>query len=191
MTEHTTRIVSRIAGWAVLWFALFYTAVAVAPASWFGFHPGQVRFNDAPSGVSPIIEYTRTIDRAVWAKYRVTVRTARVDVSEIADGDAVFSDVVCEVNSLPFTYQPASGPLVGKSLTWWAPSDPRCDGLADGIYWVETCWFLLDPIGDLIRVAVPSFPKRVLGPLTSTKVICRDSNVFYIGPRPEAMQGAG
>ena len=155
---------------ALFWaFVLTYVGGAVLPASTLWFDPGEVEFSDAIEGRSPALRYSRTIHRPTLIKYVVLVR-------EVVPGG--FNLTVCEAPSGPFTYQPTSGPVIGKDLAWWAPSDPRCRHLPAGTYQVETVWTIVQPLGDLLPIWM-----QWLSWATPPKRVRRESEPFTILPR--------
>lgn len=148
-----------------------YLAFMAVPFSWW-FEPGEVRFENAVAGTSPELSYSRHIHRDVWVNYRVVVREAVPNRVEPGP-------VVCEGGpSLAFTFVEQSGPVVGKDLEWWLPHDERChaEHLGPGNYWAETCWTLVNPLGDLL----PGRPRHFLGIFAPRKTVCRTSNVFTV-----------
>lgn len=165
------RRVASLSNWSFVLFVALYVLFNLIPASWVWFTPGPVRFLDAPVGTIPVVEYSRRIERPTYIEFTVVLRRVEPNPGS--------GDIVCTVTEGPFEYSAAVGPVVGKDLAWWAPN-PKCYNLAEGGYWAETCWTLMDPVGDLF----PALPRRVLGALTPEKHVCRLSNVFYIGSRP-------
>jgi len=151
-----------------------YLIGAMIPATALWFDPGEVEFSDAiAGGRPPALRFSRTIHRPTVIRYSVVVREV------IPGGHSGL--VACEALGGPFTYQPVSGPLIGKDLSWWAPGDPRCSHLPPGTYLTETVWTVVAPLGDLL-------PERLrwLEWLIPAKRVHRTSEPFTILPRKGA-----
>ena len=158
------------ASWAIIAFASAYLAAAAVPMETLWFAPGEPIFKDTVVGGDPELVFSRDIRRDAMIRYSVIIRNAED------------KEVVCEWNGGPFKYLEQSGPLIGKTLGWWAPGDNRCAHLPVGTYYGQVEWTAVRPLGDLL----PGFLKSPLGWLLPPKSVTREIMVFNILPVLEA-----
>lgn len=148
-------------------FAAFsvYVIGAAVPLEWFWFNPGIPVFADTEFGKDPELSYDRHIKAVTGISYAVILR------------DAATRDVVCDATGGPFDYLPEkSGPMIGKTLSWFAPSDPRCKSLPVGTYYGQATWTVSYPL----RAYLPSVLQGALGWILPPKSITRDIPPFKI-----------
>lgn len=147
--------------------ALFsaYVIGAMLPLEWFWFDPGTPRFADTEVGGDPPLTYIREIKVVVALSYSVILR------------DMTTQDVVCDAAGGPFDYLPSkSGPLVGKTLSVWAPADDRCAHLPVGEYYGSVTWEAAYPL----RAFLPDLLDGPLGWLIPPKSVTRQIAPFKI-----------
>ena len=145
-------------------FALYVIGAAV-PLEWFWFNPGTPIFADTEAGGDPELFYDRQIKAVIGISYALILR------------DAKTHDVVCDANGGPFDYLPEkSGPLIGKTLSWFAPSDPRCRALPPGTYFGQVTWTAAYPL----RAYLPGILQGPLGWIIPPKSVTRDIPPFKI-----------
>lgn len=157
-------------GWAIIAFAAVYAAAAAVPMETLWFAPGEPIIKDTVEGSDPELVFSRDIKRDAMIRYSVIIRNAED------------KDVVCEWNGGPFRYLAQSGPLIGKTLGWWAPGDPRCARLPVGVYYGQVEWTAVRPLGDLL----PVFLRGPFGWLLPPKSVTREIMIFNILPVEDA-----
>ena len=144
-----------------------YVTAAMIPLEWLWFDPGVPSFSDSVVGTDPETHYSREIKRVTSISYSVTLR------------DGLTHDVVCEATGGPFDYLPEkSGPLLNRTLSAFAPSDPRCAHLPVGVYFGQAVWTAAYPL----RAFLPDFLDRPLGWIVPPKTVTRDIPPFRILP---------
>jgi hypothetical protein len=131
---------------------------------WLWFDPNQPQLVSTEVGQPVNLVFTRDIKVATDIQYAVIIRS--VDSNEVA----------CEAHGGPFEYKQQKGPLVGKTLAWWAPDDPRCSNLPPGSYYGEVIWTAVTPLASFLPDALDG----TLGWLLPTKHVKRDIPVFSI-----------
>ena len=149
---------------AFMIFAAIYGLASAVPLSWFWFDPGQPTFKDAVAGGDPELVFSRQIKRNALMHYSVIIR------------DAADDDIDCEGTGGPFEYRKNQGPLIGKTLGWWVPSDPRCSRLPVGAYYGSVTWTAVRPLADLL----PEVLQGPLGWILPPKTVSRDIPLFNI-----------
>jgi hypothetical protein len=144
---------------SVLWaFLTAYVVAATLPASSLWFAPGQVSFVDARVGDDPVLVYDRVIKRATSISYYVIIR------------DALTTDAACEGKGGPILYEQREGSLLGKTLSWWVPQDPRCKSLPESSYYGYVTWTIEYPLEPFLPEFLSGL-KWLLPPKTVTREI--------------------
>lgn len=154
----------------ILALAAVYGAAAAVPMQALWFDPGQPVIRDAVVGTASDLVFSRNIKRDSMIGYVLVIR------------DAADRDVVCDASGGPFLYLQGDGPLIGKTLGWWGPSDPRCARLPVGAYYGVVTWTAVRPLGDLL----PGVLQGPLGWLLPPKSVSRDIMIFNILPEGDA-----
>lgn len=73
-------------------------------------------------------------------------------------------------------YRRNFGQVLGETLGWWVPSDPRCLLLPPGSYEVSTTWQVIDPL----TAFLPSWLDEWLGWIVPPKRVTRVSPPFMV-----------
>lgn len=164
---------NHVAGAGVLFVLFVYLPLTLLPATVAWYNPVVVLFSDTTVGTPPALSFYREIKRDSMIEYSVVVRNA--------DGE-----VICDSRGGPFQYKKQEGAVVNKTLTDWAPQDPRCAHLPEGAFRVETTWRVVRPLGDFLP---PGILREMFGGVLPPKYVTRVSPVFHVLP-PEP-KGAG
>lgn len=147
---------------------VLYVTGAMLPLEMFWFDPDNPSFADTEVGGDPALSYVRQIKTVVAMSYAVTLR------------DVATHDVACDAAGGPFDYLPEkSGPLVGRTLSVFAPSDPRCGHLPVGEYYGSATWTASYPL----RSFIPGFLAGPLGWIIPPKTVTRQIAPFKILPK--------
>lgn len=140
-----------------------YAVGAGLPAESLWFDPGIPTFLSTPQGEDPVLVYDREIKREQLIAYYGVIR------------DAATGETVCESRAGPFTYEKNHGPIIGKTLTWFFPNDPRCQNLPVGDYYGSVTWVVDQPLAPFLPNMLSGF-----GWLLPSKSVSRSIPVFAI-----------